>query len=124
MTQPEKKSRFVMPHPIVLIYALVILTVVLTWVVPAGEFQRVETLVDGSSRLVTVPGTFQRLAQRPAGPAALLLAPESCSAVTASGPPGGGIPRSDDEAVRLTRCRTCGTTQRSGRRPPAPASLA
>ena len=75
MANTDKKSKFTMPHPIVLIYVLVILMVVLTWVVPSGEFQRVETKVGGSSRLVTVPGTFHRVAQQPAGLEALLLAP-------------------------------------------------
>jgi uncharacterized ion transporter superfamily protein YfcC len=75
MTQKDKKAKFAMPHPIVLIYVLVILMVVLTWVIPSGEFQRVETKVGGSSRLVTVPGTFHRVAQQPAGLEALLLSP-------------------------------------------------
>jgi uncharacterized ion transporter superfamily protein YfcC len=75
MTQPEKKSKFTMPHPVVLIYILVIMMVVLTWIVPAGEFKRAETNVGGSSRLVTVPGTFQRVEQIPARLQALLLAP-------------------------------------------------
>ena len=64
-----------MPHPIVLIYVLVIMMVVLTWIVPSGEFQREETKVGGSSRLVTVPGTFHHVEQNPAGLEALLLAP-------------------------------------------------
>jgi len=75
MTDTEKKSKFTMPHPIVLIYVLVMLMVVLTWVIPSGEFQRVETRVGGSSRLVTVPGTFHRVAQQPAGLEDLLLSP-------------------------------------------------
>jgi uncharacterized ion transporter superfamily protein YfcC len=75
MTKPEKKSKFTMPHPIVLIYVLVLLMVVLTWIIPSGEFQRVETKVGGSSRLVTVHGTFNRVAQQPAGLEALLLSP-------------------------------------------------
>ncbi len=75
MTNPDKKSKFAMPHPIVLIYVLVIMMVILTWVIPSGEFQRVETKVGGSSRLVTVPGTFHRVAQQPAGLEALLLSP-------------------------------------------------
>lgn len=75
MTQPEKKTGFTMPHPVVLIYALVIMMVILTWIIPAGENQRLETKVDGGSRLVTVPGTFQRVEQIPVRPQALLLAP-------------------------------------------------
>lgn len=64
-----------MPHPIALIYILVIMMVILTWIIPSGEFQRLETKVGGSSRLVTVPGTFHRVEQSPAGLEALLLAP-------------------------------------------------
>jgi len=75
MTTPAKKEKFKMPHPIVLIYVLVILMVILTWIIPSGEFQRVETKVGGSSRLVTVPGTFHRVEQMPARLEALLLAP-------------------------------------------------
>jgi uncharacterized ion transporter superfamily protein YfcC len=75
MTNPEKKSKFTMPHPIVLIYVLVIMMVILTWIIPSGEFQRVMTKVGGSSRLITVPGTFHRVAQQPAGLEALLLSP-------------------------------------------------
>jgi uncharacterized ion transporter superfamily protein YfcC len=75
MTNPAKKSKFTMPHPIVLIYVLVIMMVILTWIIPSGEFQRVETKVGGSSRLVTVPGTFHRVEQSPARLEALLLSP-------------------------------------------------
>jgi uncharacterized ion transporter superfamily protein YfcC len=75
MTKPAKKEKFTMPHPIVLIYVLVIMMVVLTWIIPSGEFQRVETKVGGSSRMVTVPGTFHRVAQQPAGLEVLLLSP-------------------------------------------------
>ncbi|MFO7636953.1 MAG: hypothetical protein R6W96_06565, partial [Clostridia bacterium] len=75
MPEPTKRPRFSLPHPIVLIYALVVLMVVLTWIVPAGEFQRVKTEVGGSARLVTVPGSFHHVPRQPAGPEALLLAP-------------------------------------------------
>ncbi|MBN2345512.1 MAG: putative basic amino acid antiporter YfcC [Candidatus Aminicenantes bacterium] len=75
MANTEKKSTFVMPHPIVLIYVLVILMVVLTWIVPAGEFQRVEKQVGDSTRLVALPETFHRVEAQRAGPEALLLSP-------------------------------------------------
>ncbi|MEW6366924.1 MAG: hypothetical protein AB1714_20035 [Acidobacteriota bacterium] len=71
----EKKRGFKLPHPIVLIYVLVILMAILTWVVPSGEFNRVEKKVEGKSRLVTVPGTYQRVDQSPVGPEMLLISP-------------------------------------------------
>jgi uncharacterized ion transporter superfamily protein YfcC len=71
---PAKKG-FHIPHPIVLIYILVILMVVLTWIIPSGEFQRVTKRIQDVDRLVTVPGTYHRITQHPVGPQALLLAP-------------------------------------------------
>ncbi len=75
MSFPKKKRSLRIPHPIVLIYALVLLMVVLTWIVPSGEFQRVTRNVQGVDRLITVPGTYHRVAQQPQGVAALLLSP-------------------------------------------------
>ena len=71
---PSKK-RFHVPHPIVLIYVLVVAMLILTWLVPSGEFQRREKRVGGSVRLITVPGTYQRVEQPAPGPEALLLSP-------------------------------------------------
>jgi len=76
MSQTKKEPRsFRLPHPVVLIYVLVILMVVLTWLIPSGQFQRVEKTVGASTRLVTVPGTYQPVKQSPSGPEALLISP-------------------------------------------------
>lgn len=60
-----------LPHTLVLIYAIVVLTAVATWVVPGGEYQRVEK--DG--RLVPVDGTFKFTAREPQGLGALFISP-------------------------------------------------
>jgi uncharacterized ion transporter superfamily protein YfcC len=60
-----------LPHTLVLIYAMVILTVVATWIVPGGQYQRVEK--DG--RTVPVAGTFASTSRNPQGLEALFVSP-------------------------------------------------
>lgn len=59
------------PDTIAIILAIMIVFVLLTWIIPAGEFQR--TLQDG--RQVVVPGSYQQVASAPQGLAAFLEAP-------------------------------------------------
>lgn len=67
----EKRSRVRLPHTLVIVQILVILVLLLSWVVPSGEYQRVQK--DG--RLTTVPGTYHRVAKVFLGPQMLLIAP-------------------------------------------------
>ena len=60
-----------LPHTLILIYATVVLTVVATWVVPGGEYQRVEK----NGRTMPVSGSFQYTARQPQGLAALFVSP-------------------------------------------------
>jgi len=64
-----KKLR--LPHTLILIYIMVVLTVILTWIIPGGEYQRVEK--DG--REVPVAGSFQRVENQPQGLGALFVSP-------------------------------------------------
>jgi len=66
---PAGKIR--LPHTLVLIYAMVILTVVATWIVPGGQYQRAEK--DG--RTVPVAGTFALSSRNPQGLGALFVSP-------------------------------------------------
>jgi uncharacterized ion transporter superfamily protein YfcC len=66
---PAGKVR--LPHTLVLIYAMVILTVVATWIVPGGQYQRVEK--DG--RTIPVAGTFAFSSRHPQGLGALFVSP-------------------------------------------------
>lgn len=68
-------ARFRMPHTLVVVMGLVVLVLALSWLVPSGEFQRVEAVVEGVKRTVTVPGSFQYLPKAHLGPQKLLLAP-------------------------------------------------
>ncbi len=63
-------SRF--PHPMVLLFCAVLVAAIATWVLPAGEYDRVTKT--GTSREVVVPGTYHRVEAAPVGPAAAVLA--------------------------------------------------
>jgi uncharacterized ion transporter superfamily protein YfcC len=64
--------RIRMPHTLVLMFAMMVLALVLTWVLPAGRF---ETVTNDSGGTLVVPGTFQRVPDPPRlWPWALLLA--------------------------------------------------
>jgi len=60
-----------LPHPFVLLLSTVVVAVVMTWVVPAGRYERRADAATG--RDVVVPGSYARVAQAPVGPMAALL---------------------------------------------------
>jgi uncharacterized ion transporter superfamily protein YfcC len=61
-----------LPHPIVLLIIGVALCAALTWVLPAGEYDRRDDPVTGRS--VVVAGTYHRVAAAPIGPFAAAVA--------------------------------------------------
>lgn len=71
----DKKRSFKLPHTLVLIYLIVLIMYILTWVIPSGSFQRVEKTVEGAVRQVTVPGTFNYMQKNTVSPSILLTAP-------------------------------------------------
>jgi len=60
-----------LPHTLVLIYAMVVLTVIATWIVPGGEYERIEK--DG--RTIPVADSFHLVARQPQGIGALFISP-------------------------------------------------
>ena len=58
-----KMKKLRLPHTLVLIYTMVVLTVIATWIVPGGEYQRVEK----EGRTIPVEGSFQFVESRPRG---------------------------------------------------------
>ena len=53
-------SRFKAPDTTLIIFSIIVLAAVLTWVVPAGEYEKAEMLVEGAGvREVVVPGSFR-----------------------------------------------------------------
>lgn len=64
--------RFQLPHPFVLLLAAVGVAAALTWIIPAGEYQRKTD--DATGRTVVIAGTYARVAAAPVGPMAAVLA--------------------------------------------------
>jgi uncharacterized ion transporter superfamily protein YfcC len=63
------KSRFKVPHTLVILFSMVVLAQILTYVIPAGSFDLVE---NAAGRLQVVPGSFQFTPDAPA------LSPLAC----------------------------------------------
>jgi uncharacterized ion transporter superfamily protein YfcC len=55
-------SRFRVPHTLVLMFAMMVAALIMTWVLPSGEFQ---TQANDAGREVVVPGTYQTLEDKP-----------------------------------------------------------
>jgi len=60
------------PHPIVLLLGGIVIAAVLTWMIPAGEFERRDDPALGRS--LVVAGTYHRVRSAPVGPMGALLA--------------------------------------------------
>lgn len=63
---------FKLPHPFVLLMSCIMVAVALTWVIPAGTYERRPDAATG--RDMVVPGSYARVAQTPVGGMAALLA--------------------------------------------------
>ena len=74
MSEPLPR-RFRLPHALALVWGLVVLVLIASWLIPSGEFQRAEKVVDGVGRIVTVPGTYHLVPKVRPGVAQILLAP-------------------------------------------------
>jgi uncharacterized ion transporter superfamily protein YfcC len=61
-----------LPHPLVLLLGGVVVAALLTWILPAGAYQRRVDAATG--REVVIAGTYARVAPAPVGPSAALMA--------------------------------------------------
>lgn len=59
-----EKKKFSVPHVFILLFGIIVFCTILTWIVPAGEFDRIEN-ADG--RLLAVAGTWHEVDQTPVG---------------------------------------------------------
>ncbi len=69
--EPDLQSRF--PTAYTILFLLIILVAALTWIIPAGQYDR--QLNEEIGREVAVPGTYQTVESNPQGPIDVLLAP-------------------------------------------------
>jgi uncharacterized ion transporter superfamily protein YfcC len=75
MTLRDRLRRVAMPHTLVVVMSLVILVLALSWLVPSGEYRRVQVETSAGTRTVTVPGTYQQVEKVYLGPHMALEAP-------------------------------------------------
>lgn len=61
----KTKKSFQLPHVYALLMAIIAICTILTWIVPAGEFDR--AVNEATGRTVVVPGTYHRVEQTPVG---------------------------------------------------------
>lgn len=66
-----KKKKFTMPQTLTIIFLLIVLMAILTWIVPSGNFERVD--IDGRS--VVVAGTYEKAPSNPQGITDVFTAP-------------------------------------------------
>lgn len=62
-TKPEKKKFFKVPHTYVILFIVILIMAVLTYIIPAGEFVRVED--PNTGRTVVDPASFHGVDQNP-----------------------------------------------------------
>ncbi|WP_342759092.1 YfcC family protein [Kineothrix sedimenti] len=59
----EKKKRIRMPHACTLIFMLIVVVAIMTWLIPSGEFQRQIVETSTGERNVVVAGTYQQVSK-------------------------------------------------------------
>ncbi len=60
----EEKKKFKLPHIFVLLFCIVLLCTILTWIIPAGQFDRI---VNDTGREIAVAGTWHKVDPTPVG---------------------------------------------------------
>lgn len=70
---PEKPSRFHFPSAYTILFALIIIVAALTWIIPAGQYERVASEVLGKD--IPVAGTYAPVESNPQGFFDVILAP-------------------------------------------------
>lgn len=65
MEQTNKRRRFQMPNTYVVIFIMILIAAVMTWVIPAGEYER--TIDPVSGREVIIPESYHSVEANPVG---------------------------------------------------------
>jgi len=69
-TKERKKWYELIPHPVLMLFGIIVLTALLSYILPAGTFDRVE--IDGRQRVV--PNSYHEVDQTPVGLLGMFLA--------------------------------------------------
>ena len=73
MTKSSMKFKLKVPDTYVLLFLIILVAALASWLLPAGEFQRTE---NAAGRLTIIPGTYHNIAQTPVMPFDTLIAVE------------------------------------------------
>jgi len=73
VTEPAKIQRFRFPSAFTILFGLIILVAALTWIIPAGQYER--TVNDALDREVPVAGTYAPAEPNPQGIFEVIMAP-------------------------------------------------
>jgi uncharacterized ion transporter superfamily protein YfcC len=68
-------KRLAMPHTLVVVFGLVIIVLALSWLIPSGEYRRVQVETSQGMRTVTVNGTYRQVPKVYLGPQMVLESP-------------------------------------------------
>lgn len=71
MTEKKKKFRLKVPNTYLLIFSLLVIIMILTWIIPGGKYER--TIING--REVVVPNSFRFVDSHPQGVFDLFISP-------------------------------------------------
>jgi len=77
-----KTKKLKLPHTLILIYIMVVLTAAATWIIPGGQYKRVEK--DG--RTIPVAGSYERAESRPGASSTPRPSSSSSSSAAARSP--------------------------------------
>ena len=72
MENEKKKRRLKVPHTYTIIFCIIILITILTWIVPSGQF---DTMENADGRTVVIAGTYHEVGSNPQGILDLFTSP-------------------------------------------------
>lgn len=72
MENEKKKRRLKVPHTYTIIFCIIILMTILTWIVPSGQF---DTMENADGRTVVIAGTYHEVGSNPQGILDLFTSP-------------------------------------------------
>lgn len=61
-----------MPHTFVILFFIVVIAAVCTWIVPSGEFDYEKATINNVERTLVIPGSFHKIPKQEANPAGLI----------------------------------------------------
>jgi uncharacterized ion transporter superfamily protein YfcC len=70
-----KHNRIKIPDTFTILILIMVVFIILTWIIPAGVYDRETTEVGGITKEVLVPGSYRQVENSPQGAGAFLLAP-------------------------------------------------